>query len=87
MRATSRRARSDRPPPARIEVDAEYLALKAQAEGRAVFVVSAFYDEIHRRVSEKPKEVWKLLPDVRLKFGVYMTARRLAESLKETVPA
>jgi hypothetical protein len=83
MRATHRRPRPDGLPPARIEMDNELLDLKAQAEGRAVFKRSDYYEGIHERVSEQPREQWKLLPSVRLKFNFYMTARRLAESLKE----
>jgi hypothetical protein len=86
MRAMRRRPRADGLPPVRIEMDAELLDLKAQAEGRAAFRQSEYYEGIHERVSEKSKEMWKLMPTVRLKFNFYMTARRLHESLREVVP-
>lgn len=82
MRA-SRSQQTVNTPPARIEMDAELLDLKAQAEGRAVFKPSEHYERIHERVNEDSKAQYRLLPSVRLKFNFYMTARRLHESLKD----
>lgn len=80
MKSRRRLARTG--PPVRIEMDDELLDLKAQAEGRTVFVRSDYYESIHERVSADSQQQWKLLPTVRLKFNFYMTARRRAESLK-----
>jgi hypothetical protein len=87
MRTTRRRGRTSTGPPPTIVMDDDLLALRAQAEGRSPFVRDEYYEQIHERVNEDSKALWKLLPTVRLKFNFYMTARRLAESLKEEVPA
>lgn len=65
-----------------ITLTRELEELKAQAEGRKPFRENKILEAL---VGIEMKDYWKLDKDTRLAFSFYLTAKRYAEQMKETV--